>query len=774
MKRTLTDEEIEYILDFLQPNRNIPIESALSIIKNLKLRFINQLKTVQIYPELIDELKKQVEKNYRESLIHPGESVGIIAAQSIGEKNTQNTLNSVDWKEKILYMKNNISCIEPIGQMIDNILLKYPGNIEKIEENRTEYLKLKDGYFIPSCDEYGNTGWYKIEAITKHLPVGDLVQVTTESGRTVIATQSKSFLVWNKDENKFIATQGSDIKLGDILPTTEGLKRLNSIYTEFIEYKDKKIKLDRETGYIIGLSITDNIDTLLVENDIKDRYDEWFKMYKDIAGNFVKDITRENNVPDFIFTSRDECIKGFLSGYFRNCTYNNGNINAQSSYKDIIHGICFLLTYFKVFCHIENSTITIKSDYTDIFEKKVIEEIWKDVHPSFLLKEYQVSNLGRIKNKYTGYISKIKPRKDTNTIQYAFKINNKKKAYYANVLVCKTFNSEINECVDHINRIKSDNRLSNLRWVSYSKNSKNKIHIYKKGKKVDQFDLQGKFIKTWDKISEVEETIGISHSNIIAVINGRKPHTNGFIWKYNIEFIEGEIWKQIPIEEIETTYISNFGRIKRRNLDYTITYGSLRKDGYYTISIELKNQPGNIKRKKSKGFSVHRLVALTFIENIENKPFVNHIDEDKSNNKVTNLEWVTNSENINHSLNLKNRKVNNVLQKIILQIDPKTNYIVNKFSSFVEASEKLKIKKSGIQACVYNKQKTSYGYIWRIEDSIIENDISDKHYKTYFDKVININYVKGTTDYVYDLTVEKTRNFQLFNGLNIRDTFFKG
>ena len=94
MKRDLTDTEIQYILDFLKPNKSIPIDSALSIITNQKLRLIKQLKNIQIYPELIDELKKQIEKNYRESLIQPGESVGIIAAQSIGERNTQNTLNT--------------------------------------------------------------------------------------------------------------------------------------------------------------------------------------------------------------------------------------------------------------------------------------------------------------------------------------------------------------------------------------------------------------------------------------------------------------------------------------------------------------------------------------------------------------------------------------------------------------------------------------------------------------------------------------------------------
>ena len=94
MKRYLKDSEIEHILSFLKPNKSIPIESALSIVNNLKARLIKQLKTIEIYPELIEELRIQIEKNYHASLISPGESVGIIAAQSIGEKNTQSTLNT--------------------------------------------------------------------------------------------------------------------------------------------------------------------------------------------------------------------------------------------------------------------------------------------------------------------------------------------------------------------------------------------------------------------------------------------------------------------------------------------------------------------------------------------------------------------------------------------------------------------------------------------------------------------------------------------------------
>jgi DNA-directed RNA polymerase beta' subunit len=92
--RFLTEDEIEDVLDFIKPNKSIPIATAKSIVHITKEKFRNQLKKQKLYPDIIPELKKQLQNKYRESLIQPGESVGIIAAQSIGEKNTQSTLNT--------------------------------------------------------------------------------------------------------------------------------------------------------------------------------------------------------------------------------------------------------------------------------------------------------------------------------------------------------------------------------------------------------------------------------------------------------------------------------------------------------------------------------------------------------------------------------------------------------------------------------------------------------------------------------------------------------
>lgn len=104
-----------------------------------------------------------------------------------------------------------------------------------------------------------------------------------------------------------------------------------------------------------------------------------------------------------------------------------------------------------------------------------------------------------------------------------------------------------------------------------------------------------------------------------------------------------EIWKKINFLEDSgygTYYISNEGKIKNKKC--YIRKFQTDKSGYYRVSFRNKE-------RKTKQFFVHRLVAITFIENPLNKPQVNHKDLDKKNNNVENLEWCNNSENIKHA-----------------------------------------------------------------------------------------------------------------------------
>lgn len=385
-KRLLTEDEIEKILSVVTINLEIPVETAISIANANKELLRQQLVKVLIYPEMIEKLYDSVNRQYNSSLIQAGESVGVTSAQSIGEKQTQTTLNSVDWKDKVLYIVGSKTVIEPIGNMIDTILEKNKQLIHFYFENRTEYLELKnENYFIPSGDENGMIEWLKIEAITRHLPVGKLVKVTTESGRVVSASQSKSFLVWNGA--KFIDTLGSEIKVGDILPSTKYLPKytqtINSLdisdlrvkkeIQDIIDFDYDNIFLDNNFGFLIGLYLanTKYDDSLIINYNseinskcIQEKIISFCDIYgilyitepdfieiKSLVLSYILKTSCNDSIPWFAFTAPNDFIIGLIDGFFSHSGFvdKHGNIVFPSPSKTTLEGIAFLLSYFKIF-----------------------------------------------------------------------------------------------------------------------------------------------------------------------------------------------------------------------------------------------------------------------------------------------------------------------------------------------------------------------------------------------------------------------------------------
>ena len=191
--------------------------------------------------------------------------------------------------------------------------------------------------------------------------------------------------------------------------------------------------------------------------------------------------------------------------------------------------------------------------------------------------------------------------------------------------------------------------------------------------------------------------------------------------------MEQEIWKDIAWYNW-LYQVSNLGRIfsqKRRNTKGGILRPWSNPQGYEIASI--------YKDGKQCYHTVHRLVALAFIPQIEWKDQVNHKNGDKKDNRVENLEWCTQWENIKHSYDIWLRKVtknfyfytNPPFKWILWEKHPKAIKIVQydmnrkkiqEWGSIIDAANSLWLHRTNLVKACKRKLKSSWWFIWRYKD----------------------------------------------------------
>lgn len=170
-------------------------------------------------------------------------------------------------------------------------------------------------------------------------------------------------------------------------------------------------------------------------------------------------------------------------------------------------------------------------------------EIWKDI-PNYE-GLYQVSNLGRVKSleriDALGHRLKekiLKPKLTRGYYEVGLFKNSIRKMYLVHRLVWEAFNGHIPEGlqVNHINEVKTDNRLSNLNLMTAKENtnwgSRNERISKNCSKPVLQFTLDNILVKEFLSIIQIERELGFSCGNIVNCCKGRYKTAYGYIWRY--------------------------------------------------------------------------------------------------------------------------------------------------------------------------------------------------------------------------------------------------
>lgn len=291
-----------------------------------------------------------------------------------------------------------------------------------------------------------------------------------------------------------------------------------------------------------------------------------------------------------------------------------------------------------------------------------MDEIWK---PAVGYEDrYHVSNTGKVKVVKSNKILKDQPS-GNGYRRVGIRNQGKTKREFVHRLVATIFipNPDNHPQVDHIDRKPWNNAVENLRWASAKQQKKNqKEAVYDLSRRRSVFKCHkdtGEEIELFESTALAAKSIMLHSKSTIpyarllnntrtCISNASRYGTRscGYKWKYlEYEVIEGEIWKSVnpislglPVGTITNYHISDHARLKS-------PVGAMKtplqtSTGYMDLCV------AGITR------AAHRIVAFAFLEHEEGKDVVNHIDGFKTNNHVSNLEFVTHKENAQHAVEI--------------------------------------------------------------------------------------------------------------------------
>ena len=367
--------------------------------------------------------------SYKRAIVTPGEMVGMISGQSIGEVSTQMSVTH-DTQHKIIIKNKLTGKIEHhsviVGDFCDDLINNNQdvtfntGHVNSVE---TLLENMENEYYIMGVSENEQTKWNKISHISRHPVNGNLMKITTKSGRIVETTMSHSHLI--RQNHKVVPITGADLKEGMRIPVCLHINTDFTINTITLS-NGRIVELNKQFGWFIGAYLSEG-NLNYHEISITNISPQYIKNTQEIAtifgktcrviekqGEYGLSITTKFNckelaslllntcgngsyvkrVPDFAFTAPEEFKAGLFKGYFDGdgnfqSDLNHHQIRCSSRSKQLIKDLGLILNYFDIVsyfkCENKNGANLYHLNIPSKYAKKYQEKIGTDLHNNKLL-----------------------------------------------------------------------------------------------------------------------------------------------------------------------------------------------------------------------------------------------------------------------------------------------------------------------------------------------------------------------------------------------------
>jgi DNA-directed RNA polymerase beta' subunit len=754
--------ELEVELSRYLPDFSLNIFRAL-LYSNIstKVSIIENKFNKVVFKFVIDTIREK----YITSFVQPGEMVGIIGAQSMGEPLTQ---MSVPSETRIVVEQNGLILNTTIGEFIDMTINNKNGDIFVDNSGHHTIMEVRDKMRILSVSPNEKIDWREISKVSRHPVNGRMMCVKTRTGRSTKATLSHSFL--KRTVNGIVPVKGSKLLVGDRIPVCSYLPESNCAI-ESIVISGMNIACDRlfgifcaisaynykpsKHGYVInqyGNEIDRHMIYFLEKNGIVYEKRDSIIIVKSIE---MSVFVNEKFVNDFsyIYQMPLEFIRGYLE-----CIIHFYGVVQMSRKQIVIIMNCVrlmdiqnLLNYFGVFCHFGEGEITIVRKYVPKFAK-VFEMLSHE-------KQSQINFI-------------LDTQCDTReSIDYVDKI-----PAVGNLIA--DIGKRLNLCGNsriygRWKNTESIGRSTLKKYLNDFHGAMGRVDDYELKLKVELVEQAVNSDVIWDEIISIDYYDGdeleyvydftVPNAESFMVDNGIMVHNtlNSVSW-------DTEIMLKVD-DELVKTKIGDWidGRIENAEEQ------NVEKHPHDTTLEYIRDKKVYVPACTEDGMIIWDEVEATTRHPVVNKDGTNTV-----------LKITTESGRVVVATKAKSflKRVNNKIIGVdgdILKVGdylPVSNSIV-----FEDYDDKWLGKKLDYMIpCV---ETVEFGTInihrKKVEEYILKskNDADKKVFESLlneqiiYDKIVRIDEIVSEYPYMYDLTVKNTRNFNIYNGLCMRDTF---